>query len=189
MIDPQSNPVSASQTAEQRSPWKWLTFSIASVLLLTLVGLVIYAEVLSQNRPPILTVEIMEPFRAVEDQFYVPFIVANEGGESAEAIQIVSELRLNGETNESGEQQIGSLSGGEQIQGSFVFSHDPNQGDLILRVASYRQPQIQAKVNPSEKSQKNSSLVSPISPTSRTAQSPPTSRPNSPLSPDRSEVN
>ncbi|MGA0201230.1 MAG: hypothetical protein ACO3NK_19315, partial [Prochlorotrichaceae cyanobacterium] len=52
---------------------------------------------------------------------------------------------LNGETDETGEQQIASLSGGETVQGSFVFSHDPSQGDLILRVASYREPQVKVK--------------------------------------------
>lgn len=128
-----------------RSPLQWLTFGIASTILITLVALVIFAEVKSQNRPPVLTVEVVTPFRAVEDQYYVPFTVANQGGESAEAIQIVAELRLDGETDEMGEQQISSLSGGEEVQGSFVFSHDPEQGDLILRVASYREPQVKLK--------------------------------------------
>ncbi|MEY2977828.1 MAG: TIGR02588 family protein [Prochlorotrichaceae cyanobacterium] len=137
MLDPSS--------PQTRSSLKWLTFGVASLFLAILIGLVIYADFLNQDRPPILTVEIVEPFRAVEEQFYVPFTVANEGGESAEAIQIVAELRLNGETDETGEQQIASLSGGETVQGSFVFSHDPSQGDLILRVASYREPQVKVK--------------------------------------------
>ena len=134
-----------SSSPQTRSPWKWLPFGVASLFLLTLIGLVIYADFLNQNRPPVLTVEVIGPFRAVDEQFYVPFTVANEGGESAEAIQIVAELRLEGETNETGEQQIASLSGGETMQGSFVFSHDPSQGDLVLRVASYREPQVKGQ--------------------------------------------
>ncbi len=142
-----------SPSPQTRSPWKWLTFGVASLFLLTLIGLVIYADFLNQNRPPVLTVEVMGPFRAVEEQFYVPFTVANEGGESAEAIQIVAELRFPGETDdETGEQQIASLSGGEQVQGSFVFSHDPSQGELVLRVASYREPQVKGQGGPGRRS-------------------------------------
>lgn len=136
-----------SPSPQTRSPWKWLTFGLASLFLITLIGLVIYADFLNQNRPPVLTVDIIEPFREVDEQFYVPFTVANEGGESAEAIQIVAELRLDGETDEMGEQQIDSLSGGEKVQGSFVFSHNPSQGDLVLRVASYREPQVKGQGN------------------------------------------
>ncbi|MGA0199893.1 MAG: TIGR02588 family protein, partial [Prochlorotrichaceae cyanobacterium] len=75
MLDPSS--------PQTRSSLKWLTFGVASLFLAILIGLVIYADFLNQDRPPILTVEIVEPFRAVEEQFYVPFTVANEGGESA----------------------------------------------------------------------------------------------------------
>jgi uncharacterized protein (TIGR02588 family) len=111
------------------------------------MGLVIYADVLSQDRPPVLRVQVLQPLREVDQQFYVPFSVANEGGESAEAIQIVAELRL-GESTETGEQKIDSLSGGETVQGSFVFTHDPQQGELVLRVASYREPQVTVKKVP-----------------------------------------
>ena len=64
----------------------------------------------------------------------------------------MAELRLPGETDETGEQQIASLSGGEQVQGSFVFSHDPSQGELVLRVASYREPQVKGQGGPGRRS-------------------------------------
>jgi uncharacterized protein (TIGR02588 family) len=133
---------------QRQSPAKWITFGISSAILAALVSLVIYAGIVTQNRPPILKVEMIQPLRVVAQQFYVPFTVTNEGGASAEAIQIVAELRVAGEVDETGEQQIDLLSGGETIQGSFVFSHDPREGKLRLRVASYREPQATPVLSP-----------------------------------------
>jgi uncharacterized protein (TIGR02588 family) len=41
---------------------------------------------------------------------------------------------------ESGEQQIDFLASGEKEEGAFVFSRDPRQGELVMRVASYKLP-------------------------------------------------
>lgn len=128
-------------SATPRSSLRWLTFTLASCILLGLVGLILYAGLVTQNQPPILKAELITPFREVEGAFYVPFQVRNVGGESAEAIQIVAELRRMGDEPETGEQQLDSLSSGETVRGSFVFSQNPEEGDLILRVASYRSPQ------------------------------------------------
>ena len=40
----------------------------------------------------------------------------------------------------TGEQQIDFLSGGEIEEGAFIFSHHPQEGKLIVRVASYKLP-------------------------------------------------
>jgi uncharacterized protein (TIGR02588 family) len=75
----------------------------------------------------------------VQGQFYVPFIVTNTGGGTAEAVHLVGELRVNGRLEEAGDQEIDFLSRGKE-EGAFVFSRDPRQGDLRLRVASYKLP-------------------------------------------------
>jgi len=125
----------------QRTPAEWVTFGFACMILLTLVGLILVDWSLSQNRPPVLQVHTSGPIRVVEDQYYVPFTVSNRGGAIAESIQVVADLMVEGKPVESGDQTIDSLSGGEKRQGSFVFSFNPNQGELVLRVASYRLPQ------------------------------------------------
>jgi len=128
-------------TPPTRSSLRWFTFTLASCILLVLVGLILYAGLVTQNQPPILKAELLSPFREVEGSYYVPFRVTNVGGESAEAIQIMAELRTGDDEPETGEQQLESLSSGETVRGSFVFSHNPEQGQLNLRVASYRSPQ------------------------------------------------
>jgi uncharacterized protein (TIGR02588 family) len=71
---------------------------------------------------------------------FIFFEVMNQGGETAESVQITAELKIDGEVAETGEQQIDFLSSGEQEEGAFVFTQDPRHGELIIRVASYKLP-------------------------------------------------
>ncbi len=119
---------------------EWVTFAIASFILATLVGLVIYSWLTKKQEPPIISVTRNTPVREEKGQFYVPFAVANTGGETAESVQIIAELRVKGEVVESGDLQIDFLSSGETEPGAFIFSRDPRQGELIVRSSSYLLP-------------------------------------------------
>lgn len=125
--------------APNRTFAEWVAFGLSCLILAALVGSILVSWASNRNNPPALSVEA-GPVRVAEEQYYVPFVVANTGGEGVEAIQVVAKLQ-NGEDSdraETGEQTIDSLSGGDAEQGSFVFSQDPRAGDLTLRVASYR---------------------------------------------------
>ncbi|HLO46985.1 MAG TPA: TIGR02588 family protein [Kamptonema sp.] len=128
------------QHEQKRSLAEWVTFTIASFILATLTGLVVYNWVTNKHEPPILSVTQNTAMRETGGQFYIPFILTNTGGETAESVQVIGELRVNGEVVESGEQQIDFLSSGETQEGAFIFSRDPRKGQLILRVASYKLP-------------------------------------------------
>jgi uncharacterized protein (TIGR02588 family) len=131
-----------SQTGQRhkRSPAEWVTFSIALSILVSIVGLVLYSWLKVEKRPPVLVVEHSENIRQVEENFYIPFTLTNKGGETADAVQVTAELRINGKVEETGEQQIDFLAGGESEEGVFLFSHNPKNGELVLRVASYKKP-------------------------------------------------
>lgn len=122
-----------------RSTAEWTTFSIALLILATLIGLVIYKWVTQKDQPPLLAVTPETEIRQAPGQFYVPFSITNTGGATAESVQVIAELSINGEV-ESGEQQIDFLASGEKQEGAFVFSRDPRQGKLVIRVASYKLP-------------------------------------------------
>ncbi|RCJ35393.1 TIGR02588 family protein [Nostoc minutum NIES-26] len=131
-----------TKTQEQkpeRSPAEWVTFSTASFILAVIVGLVIYTWLEDKHEPPVLSVT-NKSVREIEGQFYVPFEVVNTGGETAESVQIMAELQIDDKVAETGEQQIDFLSRGEKEEGAFVFSKNPRQGKLTLRVASYKSP-------------------------------------------------
>ena len=137
--NPQKNSLSESQH-EERSLAELVTFSISLSILAALVGLVCYDWFTRRDELPVLAVVRNGEIRTTQGQFYVPFKITNTGGNTAESVQVIAELRMNGEVEESGEQQIDFLSGGEAEKGSFIFTRNPKEGELILRVGSYKSP-------------------------------------------------
>ncbi len=128
------------QEGQERSPAEWITFGVATAILLALCGLIVY-DWLRPSTPPTLRIATAGEVRQVDGSFYVPFVVENTGGETAEAVQAIAELRVGSEVVETGEQLIDFLSGGEQEEGAFIFSRDPAGGaSLSLRIASYKLP-------------------------------------------------
>jgi len=136
----QSNYNNAPERPKRSFP-EWITFGISSFILAIIVGLVIYIWMGEQNQqPPRISAVNEGKIREAYGQFYVPFSVTNTGGGTAESVQVIAELKVNGKVEESGEQQIDFLSGGEKQEGAFVFSRNPREGELVLRVASYKLP-------------------------------------------------
>lgn len=132
-----SEPVEQQPT---RSPAEWTTFSISLLIVAVIVGLVIYKWLTQKHQPPIISINPSSEIREAPGQFYVSFEIENTGGETAESVQVIAELRIDGEVEESGEQQIDFLASGETEKGAFVFSRDPRKGELSVRVASYKLP-------------------------------------------------
>lgn len=128
---------------EQRRPRslaEWVAFGIASAILSTIAGLVIYVWVSDRYEPPAISLQRKSEVRETEGKFYVPFEVTNTGGETVESLQVVAELRVGNEIVESGDQQIDFLSKDEKEEGAFVFQRDPRRGELTVRVAGYKVP-------------------------------------------------
>lgn len=136
----ESNETETKEGRSNKTPAEWATFAIASFILATLVGLVLYNWLTKKQEPPIISVTRNAAIMEQKGQFYVPFEVANTGGETAESVQIIAELRVKGEVVESGDLQIDFLSSGETEAGAFIFSRDPRQGELSVRSSSYLLP-------------------------------------------------
>lgn len=133
---------SADQTSfgQPNSTAEWISLGIAVTLLTVVIGLVTFLWASDRQRqPPLLQVN-QSKIRQVQDQFYVPFEVSNTGGQTAESVQVIAELRVDGVTVESGEQTFEFLSSQETAGGAFVFTRNPQQGKLVIRVASYQNP-------------------------------------------------
>jgi uncharacterized protein (TIGR02588 family) len=134
------NTVRNKSQTHRRITTEQVTFTIACLILAVIVSLVLLGWITERNLPPILSVQPqIGEVRSVEGQFYVPYQVTNTGGTTAESVQVVGELSINGET-ESGDQTIDFLSKNEVEEGAFVFSRDPRQGELSVRVSSYKLP-------------------------------------------------
>lgn len=141
--EPSPAPASPPQSAGTDSPRslaEWITFSVAALVLCAVIALVIVDWAVNQDRPPAFTVKIVDAVRVDDGRYYVPFSIQNTGGRIARTVQVTAELHLDGSDDETGEQQIDFLSGQEIKRGSFVFNHNPKDGEITLRVASYRLP-------------------------------------------------
>ena len=123
-----------------RSPAEWITLSVSTLVLSLLIGLVIYDWQISKDLPPTFRIEVTEAVRFSEGRYYQPFTLRNTGGSIARTVQVTAELSLSNGEQETGEQQFDFLSGKERKKGSFIFDHDPREGALIIRVASFGLP-------------------------------------------------
>ena len=128
------------QDNEPSSFAEWVSLGVSSTLLAVVLGQVVYLWVSDRHQQPSILQVSRSEIRESEGDFYVPFEVTNIGGETAESVQVVAELQVDGVVVESGEQIVDFLSSQEKVDGAFVFSQNPQQGDLVIRVASYQKP-------------------------------------------------
>lgn len=136
----QSDSANRKEQRPSRTLAEWVTFGMASLVVSAIAGLVIFNWATERDRPPAITIQRPEGIRQENGQFYVPFEIANTGGETAESVQIIAELEIDGKVKESGDVEIDFLASGERSKGAFVFRQNPNQGQLTLRVGSYKEP-------------------------------------------------
>jgi uncharacterized protein (TIGR02588 family) len=122
-----------------RSPAEKVSFIISLSIITIVIALVCFAWITGDTNPPVLSVTTAQ-IRKINQQYYVPFTVTNYGGETAESVEVVAELFFDEEVIQTGNQQIDFLSRKEQRSGEFIFDRDPQQGDLKIRVASYKLP-------------------------------------------------
>lgn len=125
---------------QDRTSAEWWTFAVALALIATIAGLIVATWITGVTGPPVLEARPSGPAVRSGSAYRVPFEVRNTGGEAATDVQIVAELRIDGELAGDGEQSVMFLSGGERESGAFLFSEDPATGVLTIEVASYLDP-------------------------------------------------
>ncbi len=125
----------------QRSQAEWISLGVSLLVLGSVVGLVLYSWVTGREQtPPHVLLSPAEEVRQQSGQFYLPFSVTNKGDRTAESVEVTAELLLGGRVVERGEQRFEFLSSGEVREGAFVFGHDPQRGEVVMRVSSYKLP-------------------------------------------------
>lgn len=115
------------------------TFAASAVVLLLLAGAIVALWV-QQRDPAILTVEQVGTMRVAGGHSYLTAEVRNSGDETAEAVQVVAELRIEGDVVAEGDQSIDYLSGGEVETIVFIFDQVTPTGDIDLQITGYKVP-------------------------------------------------
>lgn len=123
---------------ETRTPAEWITFGISVAILLVVVGL-IASQAVGSDSSALPRVLRTGPVERRGDRFLVPVEIRNEGGGTAETVQVTAELTLGEETIEA-DQTVEFLAQGERAEVVFVFEDDPASGELDIRVSSYTVP-------------------------------------------------
>jgi uncharacterized protein (TIGR02588 family) len=120
---------------------EWTTLGISIAILVTIVGLVTYLYVGGGERPPVIVVETqVQELRQDEGGYYLPVTIRNEGDATVENVQVGAELDTGSGQPETTQITVAFLAGGEQVEGTFVFEHDPLQGELTTQVTSFQEP-------------------------------------------------
>ncbi len=135
-----SNRTSNSSFLGQRTLAEKVSFAVSLSIVSLIVALVCYTGLTADNQPPILSVITESKIRHIDTQYYIPFTVLNSGGETVESVEIVAQLSLPDNKVQTGRQEIDFLSPQEKRSGEFVFNNNFKQGNLEIRVASYRLP-------------------------------------------------
>lgn len=124
---------------ERRRPTTAHRVSLAiSLILLAAVTLVLLAG-LSQGDPAWPVAEIAEVRTLPDGTRHVLVDVTNEGERAAEGVQVSASLTIAGE-EQTGDQTIDFLGGGERRTVVFVFESDPAAGELEIGVSSFTEP-------------------------------------------------
>ncbi|WP_107670548.1 TIGR02588 family protein [Cyanothece sp. BG0011] len=135
-----SNKAYSDSSFSRRSFPEKLSFTIAIALLAVLISLIFYSWFTQSNQPPILSASFGQKIRQVEQQYYVPFTVTNKGEQAVKSVRIIGKLTIGKTIEQKGEQEINFLSRDESISGVFIFTHDPQAGELDIRVTGYKLP-------------------------------------------------
>ncbi|MDQ3106802.1 MAG: TIGR02588 family protein [Actinomycetota bacterium] len=129
--------MSGDETRQARSAAEWVTFAVASAILAVIIGLVV-REIPNSKRPP-LPVAVVGRSEPRGDRFVVAVAVENRGERAAQEVQVSATLTVDGE-EQTADQVVDFLSGGERVDLELLFDDDPSDGELEVEVTGYRLP-------------------------------------------------
>ncbi len=127
----------SDQDRQPRSAAEWVTFAVASAILAVIIGLVV-REIPDSKRPP-LPVAVVVESAPRGDRFVVAIEVENRGERAAQEVQVSATLTIDGE-EQTADQVVDFLSGGERVDLELLFDDDPSDGELEVDVTGYRLP-------------------------------------------------
>ena len=124
-------------SAEKKHPAEWVSFGIALVIVLGVIGAVL-AQVPGSKEPAAPRVVVGKEEER-HGRFFVPVAVQNGGDETAENVQVNATLTIDDEEH-AADQTVAFLAGGDTVDLQFVFEDDPASGELVVEVAGFAVP-------------------------------------------------
>jgi uncharacterized protein (TIGR02588 family) len=122
----------------EKNALEWGVFGVSLALISAVVGVLLYAHITSEHRPPSIRIVIGTPERS-GDNYAVPLDVFNDGDVTAEEVEV--EVVLIAEGNERRSTVVlAFVPHGSRRRAWVGFSEEPDLQRLRARVVGYREP-------------------------------------------------
>lgn len=118
---------------------EYLLGALGAVVVLLVLAFLVYQAVAVRGGDPRLEVTVAVAQR-VGDGWVVPVEVVNEGGSTAEQIEVTGVLSRAGSEVEEATMTFAYLAPDSRQSGALLFSEDPTDGRLEIRPAAYTMP-------------------------------------------------
>ncbi|HYG65823.1 MAG TPA: hypothetical protein VEL74_24800 [Thermoanaerobaculia bacterium] len=123
-----------------RKNWlEWTVFAVGLVAVLGTFGYLAYEALAGEVSPPRVIVELGRP-TPDGSRWTVPVRVRNDGGETAEEVQVEVSLESPGHEPETAKLEVAFVPRKSQREGWVTFSRDPAAGRLTGRAIGYEKP-------------------------------------------------
>jgi uncharacterized protein (TIGR02588 family) len=118
---------------------EWIVFGVSAVAIAGILAMLVTMGVTSEDRPPLLRITVGAPV-AIGDAHRVPVEVKNDGGATAEGVNIEVALLSGTKVVESGELTIAFVPRGSTRKGWVTFHNDPRQFAIKARASGFNEP-------------------------------------------------
>jgi uncharacterized protein (TIGR02588 family) len=121
-------------------PLEWLAAAIGLLIAIGLIAIIAREGVVAADDPvPQLTVTVGQPI-ASPGRHVVPIRVQNFSSRTAASVQVKGELVPGGGEPEESGTTIDYAPGHSEAAGGLIFTSDPRQGRLEVRIVGYEIP-------------------------------------------------
>ena len=141
-IAPVSEPRSTSQKQQEENAipvWEWIVAAIGLVLVASVIGFLLYEAIAGSRLPPDVKLSV-DSVVQIRNGFLAKITAVNEGGITAEGVDIEGELKRGTETIERSRTTIDYLPPRSEKKAGLFFTQDPRQLDLQVRSFGYEEP-------------------------------------------------
>src|SRR5688572_16293158 len=136
----QARSTSQEQQEKDAIPiWEWIVAGVGLVLVAGVIGFLIYEAFTGKRLPPDVKLSV-ESVVQTRNGFLVKITAVNEGGQTAEGVDIEGELRTGTESVERSRTTIDYLPPRSEKRLGLFFTRDPRQLDLRVRSLGYEEP-------------------------------------------------
>jgi uncharacterized protein (TIGR02588 family) len=119
--------------------WEWIVAAIGFMLVAGVIGFLLYEALAGNRLPPDLKLSV-DSVVQTRNGYLVKITAVNQGGTTAEGVDIEGELRRGTEPVERSQTTIDYLPPRSEKRAGLFFTRDPRQFDLQVRPFGYEEP-------------------------------------------------